>query len=226
MSKLILIPTPIGNLKDITLRAIEAFKSVDWILAEDTRVTRKLLNHLEIQKEVFSYHSHNEHKKLDFVIDKILASETVGLVSDAGTPGISDPGFLLIRSCIENNIEIECLPGAVALIPALVQSGFPCDKFVFEGFLPHKKGRVKRLEQLKEEERTIIFYESPYRVLKLIEQLRDIFGEERAISVSREITKMFEETVRGNTTEVLAYFQAKPVKGEFVVVVKGFDESA
>lgn len=223
MSKLILIPTPIGNLKDITLRAIEALKNVDWILAEDTRVTRKLLNHLEIQKEVFSYHSHNEHKKLDFVIDKIRTSETVGLVSDAGTPGISDPGFLLVRGCIENNIEIECLPGPVAFIPALIQSGFPFDKFVFEGFLPHKKGRVKRLEELKEEERTIIFYESPYRVIKLLEQLRDIFGEHREVSVSREITKMFEETVRGNTSEVIAYFHAKAIKGEFVVVVKGWE---
>lgn len=224
MSKLLLIPTPIGNLKDITLRAIDALKCVDWILAEDTRVTKKLLHHLDIQKEVYSFHAHNEHKKLDFVIDKIKSSETVGLVSDAGTPGISDPGFLLVRSCIENRIDVECLPGPVAFIPALLQSGFPCDKFVFEGFLPHKKGRQKRLEQLKAEERTIIFYESPYRVLKLLEQIRDIFGEEREVSVSREITKMFEETVRGTAIEVLDYFQSKPIKGEFVVVVKGFEE--
>ncbi len=221
MPKLILIPTPIGNLQDITLRAMTALKEVDFLLAEDTRVTKKLLKHLELENEVFSYHQHNEHKKLDFVIDKIQSSKSVGLVSDAGTPGISDPGFLLIRACIENEIDVECLPGAVALIPALVQSGFPCDKFVFEGFLPHKKGRQKRLQQLKEEERTIVFYESPYRVIKLLEQLKDIFGEDRQVSISREITKMFEETVRGSVIEVLAYFQAKAIKGEFVVVVKG-----
>ncbi len=221
MSKLILIPTPIGNLKDITLRSLEALKAVDYLLAEDTRITKKLLNHLEIEQTVYSYHQHNEHQKLDYFISRIKEVESVGLVSDAGTPGISDPGFLLVRACIENDIEVECLPGPSAFIPALVQSGFPSDKFVFEGFLPHKKGRQKRLEQLKTEERTIIFYESPYRIIKLLQQVNDIFGAERSVSVSRELTKMFEETKRGTVEEALEYFQSKAIKGEFVVVIKG-----
>lgn len=220
MAKLVVIPTPIGNLKDITLRAIEHLKSVDFLLAEDTRVTKKLLHHLEIQQEVFSYHQHNEHSKLDFIIDKIRTSEQVGLVSDAGTPAISDPGFLLLRACVENNIEIEVLPGAVAFVPALLLSGFPSEKFVFEGFLPHKKGRQKRLEQLKEESRTIIFYESPYRVVKLLEQIVAIFGADRQVSVSRELTKLYEETIRGSAEEVLATLKSKKIKGEFVVVIK------
>ena len=184
MGKLIIIPTPIGNLGDITLRAIETLKSVDYLLAEDTRVTRKLLNHLEIQKEVHSYHQHNEHKKIDFLIQIIKSIQSFGLVSDAGTPAISDPGFLLVRACIEHNIEVETLPGATALIPALVNSGFPCDRFVFEGFLPHKKGRIKRLEALKEESRTIVFYESPYRVIKLLEQMLQVFEEDRHVAIS------------------------------------------
>jgi 16S rRNA (cytidine1402-2'-O)-methyltransferase len=221
MGKLIIIPTPIGNLGDITLRTIATLKSVDYLLSEDTRVTRKLLNHLEIHKDIQSYHQHNEHKKLEFLIQSIKASESVGLVSDAGTPGISDPGFLLVRACIENGISVETLPGATALIPALVNSGFPCDRFVFEGFLPHKKGRIKRLEQLKEEERTIVFYESPYRVIKLLEQLLQVLEEDRPVSISREITKMFEETYRGSLSDAIAYFTSKAIKGEFVVVVKG-----
>ena len=223
MAKLIIIPTPIGNLGDITMRALEALRSVDWLLAEDTRVTKKLLNHYEIQKEITSYHQHNEHRKLDEFVRRIKTSTTVGLVSDAGTPGISDPGFLLIRACIEQGIEIDCLPGPAALIPALIQSGFPTDRFVFEGFLPHKKGRMKRLEQLREEERTIVFYESPYRLIKLLEQIGEVLGEEKAVSVSREISKMFEETVRGSVTQVLAHFKEKGIKGEFVVVLKGCD---
>jgi 16S rRNA (cytidine1402-2'-O)-methyltransferase len=221
MSRLIVIPTPIGNLKDITLRAVEALEEVDLLLAEDTRVTRNLLRHLEISKEIISYHQHNEHKKLDAIIGRIRACTSVGLVSDAGTPGISDPGFLLVRKCIEEGIEVECLPGPAAFIPALIQSGFPTDRFVFEGFLPHKKGRIKRLEALTGEERTIVFYESPYRLIKLLEQIRDVMGSDRPVSVSREISKMFEETVRGSVTDVLGHFSAKGIKGEFTVVVKG-----
>jgi 16S rRNA (cytidine1402-2'-O)-methyltransferase len=221
MGKLYVIPTPIGNLKDITLRALEKLNEVDWLLAEDTRVTLKLLRHFKIDKQVFSYHAHNEHKKLSMIVDRIRTSESTGLVSDAGTPGISDPGFLLIRACLENGIEVDCLPGPVALVPALLQSGFPMDRFVFEGFLPHKKGRLKRLQQLVEEERTIIFYESPYRLLKLLEQISNTFGTDREVSVSREITKLFEETVRGTAAEVHAYFTEKGIKGEFVVVLKG-----
>jgi len=223
MGKLYVIPTPIGNLKDITLRSLETLKEVDWLLAEDTRVTLKLLRHYEIDKQVFSYHAHNEHKKLLLVLDRIRSSKSVGLVSDAGTPGISDPGFLLIRACLESGIEVDCLPGPVALIPALLQSGFPMDRFVFEGFLPHKKGRLKRLQQLTEEDRTIIFYESPYRLLKLLEQIGEVLGADREVTVSREITKMYEETVRGTVAEVHAYFTEKGIKGEFVVVVKGVD---
>jgi len=221
MPKLIIIPTPIGNLGDITLRSLEALKKVDCLMSEDTRVTRKLLNHLDIQNDLISYHQHNEHRKLDQFIQKIMSCESVGLVSDAGTPGISDPGYLLIRACIENDIPVECLPGPVALIPALIQSGFPCDRFVYEGFLPHKKGRLKRIEQLKEEDRTIVFYESPYRVIKLLEQLALVLDEDRQVSISREITKFYEETFRGKISEALAHFKTKAPKGEFVVVVKG-----
>ena len=226
MAKLYVIPTPIGNLRDITLRALEVLKETDWLLAEDTRVSLKLLRHFEITKEVFSYHQHNEHKKLMMILERIKQSNSVGLISDAGTPGISDPGFLLIRACIESGIEVECLPGPVALIPALLQSGFPMDRFVFEGFLPHKKGRMKRLQQLVEEERTIIFYESPYRLLKLLEQIGEVLGDDREVSVSREITKLFEETVRGTAKEVQTYFEKKGIKGEFVVVVSGHPRSS
>lgn len=221
MAKLILIPTPIGNLADITLRALEVLKSVDFLLCEDTRVTRKLLSHYNIDVETVSFHQHNEHRVLERVVERIRGSESAGLVSDAGTPGISDPGFLLVRACLEAGIETECLPGPAAFLPALVQSGFPCDRFVFEGFLPHKKGRMKRLEALKEETRTLVFYESPYRLIKLLEQLAGVFGPGREVSVSREITKLFEETVRGTVAEVLEHFIEAGVKGEFTVVVRG-----
>lgn len=221
MTKLLLIPTPIGNLKDITLRAIEALKESDLILAEDTRQTKKLLNHYEITTSLESFHQHNEHKRLESVIEKIKSGSKIALVSDAGTPGISDPGFLLVRECLKENIAVECLPGATAFIPALVKSGFPCDRFVFEGFLPHKKGRQKRITELIEETRTIIFYESPYRLLKTLKQLSDFLGLEREASVSRELTKIYEETINGTLAELISHFESKGVKGEIVIVVKG-----
>lgn len=222
MSKLILVPTPIGNLKDITVRSIEILQSVDLILSEDTRVTGKLLNHLEIKKPLKSYHAHNEHQSLPYFLDLICANETVALVSDAGTPGISDPGFLLVRACIENNIPVETLPGPTAFIPALLQSGLPCDRFFFEGFLPHKKGRIKRLEWLKTLEHTFILYESPHRIGKCVEQLLTVFGPDHHMSISRELSKMYEETIRGTIGEVhqLLSERAK-LKGEIVVVVDG-----
>ena len=219
MSKLYLIPTPIGNLKDITFRAIEVLKAVDLILAEDTRTSSKLLNHYDIKQQLIAFHQHNEHKTLDKVIDKLKAGITIALISDAGTPAISDPGFLLVRACIENDIEVECLPGATAFVPALVNSGFPCDKFVFEGFLPHKKGRQTRLKFLQEETRTIIFYESPHRLLKTLTQFNEFFGEKRRISVSRELTKIHEETIRGTANELIQYFTENTLKGEIVIVV-------
>lgn len=222
MSKLVIIPTPIGNLEDITLRAIRILKECDFVLAEDTRQSGKLMKHLDIGTPFVSFHQHNEHKVLDNVIERIKSSSLVGLISDAGTPAISDPGFLLVRECILQNIEIECLPGATAFVPAIVNSGFPCDKFCFEGFLPHKKGRNKRLNELKEEQRTIVFYESPYRIKKLMEELVDIFGADRKVSVSRELTKIYEETLRGTAQEILQHFTEKEPKGEFVVVVEGF----
>jgi 16S rRNA (cytidine1402-2'-O)-methyltransferase len=221
MSKLYIVPTPIGNLQDITLRALEILKIADVILAEDTRKSLKLLNHYSIQKTVFSYHQHNEHKSLNKIIERLHSGETIALVSDAGTPGISDPAFLLVRECVKENIEVECLPGATAFVPALINSGLPCERFCFEGFLPHKKGRKSRLEALKAETRTIIFYESPYRVLKTIEQLIEFLGEERQASISREITKLHEETKRGTLKELLDYFKQKEIKGEFVIVVQG-----
>ncbi len=221
MSKLYIVPTPIGNLQDITLRALEILKTVDIILAEDTRKSMKLLLHFSIQKTLFSYHQHNEHKTLKNVVERIKRGETMALISDAGTPGISDPAFLLVRECIKENIDVECLPGATAFVPALVNSGLPSDRFCFEGFLPHKKGRNSRLEALKTETRTIIFYESPYRVLKTIEQLIEFLGEERQASISREITKLHEETKRGTLKELLDYFKQKEIKGEFVIVVQG-----
>lgn len=221
MSKLIIVPTPIGNLDDITLRAIKTLQEADLILAEDTRVTAKLLKHLNIQKKLQSYHQHNEHKILDFIIEKLKSGIKIALVSDAGTPSISDPGFLLVRECVKENIEIETLPGPVAFIPALVNSGLPCDRFVFEGFLPQKKGRKKRLEELSQENRTIILYESPYKLLKTLEHIKEYFGEERTTSVSRELTKIYEETVRGSITDVFKYFSEKPIKGEFVLVIEG-----
>ena len=223
MSKLYIIPTPIGNLNDITLRALETLKKVDFILAEDTRQSSKLLKHVEIDKKLVAYHKHNEHKSIDKVIDQLKQGATIGLVSDAGTPAISDPGFLIVRACIETNIAVECLPGATAFVPALVNSGFPCDKFVFEGFLPHKKGRQTRLNFLKEETRTIIFYESTHRLLKTLTQFVEFFGEERQVSVSRELTKMFEENIRGTVKEVIEYYKINVTKGEIVIVVHGVE---
>jgi 16S rRNA (cytidine1402-2'-O)-methyltransferase len=221
MARLILIPTPIGNLEDITLRSIRILGSADVIFSEDTRVTKRLLAHLNITNTIFSFHSQNEHRLLDRVIDKIQEVETAVLVSDAGTPGISDPGFLLVRACIEANIPVECLPGPTAFVPALVASGLPCDKFVFEGFLPHKKGRQTRLILLSQESRTIILYESPHRLVKCLGQIVEYFGADRKICVCREISKFFEEFARGTAQEVLAHFQQKEVKGEIVIIVGG-----
>ncbi|MBR2331751.1 MAG: 16S rRNA (cytidine(1402)-2'-O)-methyltransferase [Alistipes sp.] len=221
MSKLYIVPTPIGNLDDITLRAIKVLSEADYILAEDTRTTAFLLKHLGIEEKLYSHHKFNEHATSASVAEAIGEGRTVALVSDAGTPGISDPGFLLVRTCVEAGIEVETLPGATAFIPALVQSGFPCDRFCFEGFLPQKKGRSKRLQELSSESRSIIFYESPFRVVKCLEQLAETFGEERKVSVSRELTKKFEQTVRGTIAEVLEYFRQHEPKGEFVIVVAG-----
>ena len=219
MSKLFIVPTPIGNLGDITFRAIDTLKSVDLILAEDTRISLKLLKHYNIENTVESYHMHNEHKKLMSIIEKLNSGVEIALISDAGTPGISDPGFLLTRECIRNNIEIECLPGATALIPALINSGLPSDKFLFEGFLPAKKGRTKRLNELSQENKTIILYESPHRVLKTLNDLSSCYNEETNISISREITKIHEETFRGTIKESVEYFNKKKLKGEFVIVL-------
>ena len=221
MSKLYIVPTPIGNLEDITLRAIRVLKEVDFILAEDTRTSAVLLKHLGIEKPLRSHHKFNEHATVAMVADSIEQGKDVALISDAGTPGISDPGFLLVRTCVERGIEVSTLPGATAFVPALVQSGFPCDRFCFEGFLPQKKGRKKRIEALADEERTMIFYESPFRVVKCLEQLAEVLGEEREVAVSREITKMFEETVRGTLAEVAEHFRKHAPKGEFVIVVAG-----
>ena len=221
MSKLYLVPTPIGNLEDITFRAIKVLKEVDLILAEDTRTSGKLLKHFEISTHMQSHHMHNEHRMVERIVQRIQAGETIALISDAGTPAISDPGFLLTRACIENNIEVDCLPGATAFVPALVNSGLPNDKFVFEGFLPVKKGRQTRLTLLAEETRTIIFYESPHKLVKTLGHFAEYFGSDRQVSVSRELTKMFEETIRGSATEVLAYYTNKPPKGEIVIVVGG-----
>lgn len=219
-----IVPTPVGNLEDITLRAIRILKESDLILAEDTRTTGILLKHLEIQKPMWSYHAHNEHKTVSSLVEKIEKGAIVSLVSDAGTPGISDPGFLLIRECLKEGLEVKCLPGPTAFVPALVMSGLPTDSFIFEGFLPQKKGRSSKIASLKEEARTIVFYESPYRVQKLIEQLMEAFGPERKASVSREISKMFEETVHGTLQELSLHFKQKEPKGEFVVVVAGYQE--
>ena len=224
MGKLILIPTPIGNLEDITLRALRMLKEADFILAEDTRTTSFLLKHFEISKPLQSFHIHNEHKVLEQIIAKINAGQTCCLCSDAGTPGISDPGFLLVRECIKNDIEVECLPGATAFVPAIVNSGLPTNSFCFEGFLPQKKGRQTKLQSLAEETRTMIFYESPFRVVKALEEFSVVFGAERKCSVSREITKKFEETVRGSITEVLEHFKKHTPKGEFVMVVAGKED--
>ena len=221
MAKLYIVPTPIGNLDDITLRAVNVLRDVDFILAEDTRTTSFLLKHLGIEKKLYSHHKFNEHATVKMVAESIAAGRNAALVSDAGTPGISDPGFLLVRTCVEAGIEVETLPGATALIPALVQSGFPCDRFCFEGFLPQTKGRAKQLQSLAAEERTMIFYESPYRVVKCLEQFAEVFGPERRVSVSRELTKKFEQTVRGTVAEVLEHFRTTDPKGEFVIVLAG-----
>ncbi|MCX6352568.1 MAG: 16S rRNA (cytidine(1402)-2'-O)-methyltransferase [Bacteroidetes bacterium] len=222
MGKLILVPTPIGNLEDITLRALTVLKSADLIWAEDTRVTQKLLNHFEIKAKVKSYHQHNEHAYATKIAEELNhTSLTYCLVSDAGTPGISDPAYLLVKACLAEGVEVECLPGATAFVPALVKSGLPSSSFIFEGFLPHKKGRQTILKKLCEEERTIILYESPFRVLKTLEQLIEFFGEDRQASVSRELTKMFEETVSGTLSEILNHYKTNTLKGEFVIIVGG-----
>ena len=223
-ARLFLVPTPIGNLEDMTLRAIRILKEVDLILAEDTRTSGRLLSHFGIGTPMQSYHMHNEHKKIDSITDRLLSGDRVALISDAGTPGISDPGFLLTRACIEKNIEVECLPGPTAFVPALVNSGFPCDRFVFEGFLPVKKGRQTRLELLAKETRTLVLYESPHKLVKTLGQICQFFGEDRSISVSRELTKLYEETIRGAANEVRAHFEAHPPKGEFVLVIKGLSD--
>ena len=216
-----LIPTPIGNLEDITLRAIRLLKEVDLILAEDTRVSIKLLKHFEIGTPLQSFHMHNEHKKVETVVEQLKNGKTVALISDAGTPGISDPGFLLVREALKEGVEVQCLPGPTALIPALVQSGIPCDRFVFEGFLPLKKGRQTRLEQMSLETRTQVFYESPHKLLKTLEQLVTFFGANRSIAVVREISKLYESTFRGSAQEGLDFFEVHPPKGEFVIVIEG-----
>ena len=216
-----LIPTPIGNLEDITLRAIRLLKEVDLILAEDTRVSIKLLKHFEIGTPLQSFHMHNEHKKVETVVEQLKNGKTVALISDAGTPGISDPGFLLVREALKEGVEVQCLPGPTALIPALVQSGIPCDRFVFEGFLPPKKVRQTRLEQMSLETRTQVFYESPHKLLKTLEQLVTFFGANRSIAVVREISKLYESTFRGSAQEGLDFFEVHPPKGEFVIVIEG-----
>lgn len=222
--KLYIVPTPIGNLEDITLRALSVLKQADLILAEDTRNSIFLLKHFAIDKPLKSYHQHNEHKTVQEIVSMIGAGKIIALISDAGTPGISDPGFLLVRESLKNNIPVETLPGATAFVPALVNSGLPCDSFVFIGFLPQKKGRQTKLNSLHEEERTMVFYESPFRLIKALEEFKEHFGEERLVSVSRELTKLHEENFRGTITEVLMHFNSKPVKGEIVIVLQGKSE--
>lgn len=221
MGKLYLVPTPIGNLDDITLRAIKVLQMVDIVLAEDTRTTQVLLKHLGLEKRLWSHHKFNEHAAVESVVETVFGGETVALVSDAGTPGISDPGFLLVRTCLEHGVEVETLPGPTAFVPALINSGFSCDRFCFEGFLPQKKGRSKRLQQLLEESRTMIFYESPYRLVKTLIQFAELFGADREAAVSRELTKKFEENVRGTLQELIDHFSAGEVKGEIVIVLSG-----
>lgn len=221
MSKLYLVPTPIGNLEDITLRALRILKEADLILAEDTRNSGKLLKHFDISTPMLSHHMHNEHKMIHKIIDRLENGEKIALISDAGTPAISDPGFLITRACVEQGIDIECLPGATAFVPALVNSGLPNDRFVFEGFLPVKKGRQTRLKELSGEKRTLIFYESPHKLLKTLNNFGEYFGFERQVSVSRELTKMYEETVRGSIEDVITHFTKKSPKGEFVIILQG-----
>ncbi len=224
MGMLYVVPTPVGNLEDITLRAIRALKEADLILAEDTRTSSVLLKHYEIKNALLSHHKFNEHQSVNNVIERLNAGQTIALISDAGTPGISDPGFLLVRECIRNGIEVQCLPGATAFVPALVSSGLPDDRFCFEGFLPQKKGRQTRLNSLKDEKRTMIFYESPFRVLKTLTQFSEVFGPERPVSVCREISKIHEESVRGTLYEVIEHFKKNEPRGEFVIVLGGLSE--
>ena len=224
MPKLYIVPTPIGNLEDITLRAIRILEETEVIFAEDTRVTKKLLSHLNIQKKAHPFHAHNEHKSLAKTIEKIKENDSAVIVSDAGTPGISDPGFLLIRECLAHNISLECLPGPVALIPAIVASGFPCDRFIFEGFLPHKKGRQSRLKAIANEKRTTVLYESPHRLVKCLTQIVSFMGPERKVCVAREISKLYEEFKRGTALEIKEYYEANPPKGEIVIIIEGSNE--
>lgn len=221
MGKLYLVPTPIGNLEDMTLRGIRILKEVDLILAEDTRTSAKLLSHFDIKNKLVSHHKFNEHKTVEMIASQIETGKNVALISDAGTPGISDPGYLLVKTCLDKEIEVECLPGATALIPALVNSGFPTDRFSFEGFLPQKKGRQKKIKELQNEPRTMVFYESPYRLLKTLEQFAEFLGPTRRASVSRELSKLFEENRRGTLAELIEYFNSKTVKGEIVIVLEG-----
>lgn len=221
MAKLYIVPTPIGNLEDITLRSINVLIDSDLVLCEDTRRSKILMSHYKINTQLKSFHKFNEHKEVDSIVDQIKEGKKISLISDAGTPGISDPGFLIVRTCIESEIEIECLPGATAFVPALINSGIPSDKFVFEGFLPVKKGRKTRLETLSNEERTMIFYESPHKILKTLNEFKLNFGSERKISISRELTKVYEENIRGTVEEVISFFGDKKIKGEIVIVVEG-----
>ncbi len=219
--KLYLVPTPVGNLGDMTYRGVEVLKSVDLILAEDTRTSRVLMQHYGIETPLQSYHIFNEHQTVAGLVERLLSGTTIAVVTDAGTPGISDPGFLLVREAVKAGVEVECLPGATAFVPALIDSGLPCDRFVFLGFLPHKKGRQTAIKALADEERTMVVYESPYRLVRLLEELREVLGEERQVSVSREISKLHAETARGTVAEVLAHFSQKEVKGEIVVIISG-----
>lgn len=221
MGTLYLVPTPVGNLEDITLRALRILKEADVVLAEDTRTSGILLKHYDIKTRLCSHHKFNEHQTAEAFATRMAAGEVMALISDAGTPGISDPGFMLVRACVERGVEVQCLPGATAFVPALVASGLPCERFAFEGFLPQKKGRATRLEQLREEPRTMIFYESPYRVVKTLTQFVEVFGAERRVAACREISKLHEECVRGTLTEVVAHFEANEPRGEFVIIVEG-----
>lgn len=222
---LYIVPTPVGNLEDITLRALRVLKEVDLILAEDTRTSGLLLKHFDIHNRLLSYHKYNEHGEVAALVERLQAGEDMALVSDAGTPGISDPGFLIARECVKAGVEVQCLPGATAFVPALVGSGIPCDRFVFEGFLPQKKGRGSRLEALKDEPRTMVFYESPYRIVKLLTQIGEVLGSERSVATCREISKIHEEYVRGTAAEVLEHFKTNEPKGEFVVIVAGKEKT-
>ena len=224
MGKLFVVPTPVGNLEDMTFRAIRVLKEADLILAEDTRTSGILLKHFEIKNSMISHHKFNEHKTVEGIVNRLKAGETIALISDAGTPGISDPGFLVVRECVRNGIEVQCLPGATAFVPALVSSGLPNDRFSFEGFLPQKKGRMTRLLSLQEESRTMIFYESPYRLVKTLTQFAEYFGGERQVSVCREISKIHEESVRGTLTEVIAHFTANEPRGEIVIILSGKED--